>query len=165
MPLTRRTAFTLLAALGVPVAAKAAPEFDPYAEYWLPGGIRGLGADSFAALTVWLNSLPVRQVDGSPTAICEKTGKPYVTHLLGGLARPGDEKKVEAHVAAKMQSSIVAAVDLVRPKRPEDVTFHWRHRLEFEVCDYCEYEPATGRFIQVENWRIARAYCRLTISV
>lgn len=163
MSLTRRTVFPLLAALGVPVVAKAAPEFDPHAEYWLPH-IHKSGADSFIALMTWLNSLPVRQVDGSPTAICEKTGKAYVTHLLNGLARPGDEKKIEGHVAYRMQQSIVAAIDLVRPQRPEDVTLHWRHRLEFEVCDYCEYNPATTRFVQVENWRVATAYCRLTVS-
>jgi hypothetical protein len=162
MPFTRRVTLAVLAAVGFPVAAKATPEFEQHAEYWLP--YMCPMADSFAELTAWFETLPVKQVDGSATAICEQTGKPYLPHSFVGLARPGDEKTVEGHVASRMQWSIVEAVGLVRPKRPEDVTFHWRHRLEFEVADHTSYDPALQRFVQVENWRAVSAYCRLTVS-
>lgn len=162
MQFTRRTIFAVLSAMGFPIGAKAAPEWDPRAEYWLP--YMYPMADSFAALSAWLNSLPIRQMDGSPTAICESTGKAYVPHRVSGLARPGDEKIIEGYVAQRMQWSIVEAIGLVRAKRPEDVTIHWRQRLEFEICDYSKYDGAAWRFVQVDNWGSVTAYCRLTIS-
>ena len=157
MPFTRRTIFAVLAAVGFPVSVKAATPRWRYIQ-------RGPSVGGFAELESWLAALPIKQVDGSPSARCEQTGEPYVTHSFGGLARPGDEKTIEAGVAARMQRSIVDAIELAQPKRLEDATIHWRQRLAFEVGDYTEYDPTRQRMIPVEDWRKVSAYCRLTVS-
>lgn len=123
--------------------------------------------NSFADLLQWLNELPVKQLNGSPTAVCEATGEPYFAYALGGWGRPGDEDAVEAGVAKAMKHAIAGAIaNVTIPKALDlsDITIHWRERLEMDVDDYQIDDPVNGKFVRDPNKRAVKMYCRLTVS-
>lgn len=177
--MNRRGIFGLFAGLAafcaapLSAVAKSAPRAPRYR--YIDCGYRGPSVKSFAELQEWLDKLPVRQFDGSPSAVCEQTGEPYVAFHLGGYARPSDEAFIEAGVAARMQNAITDAIERVQPKRIEDTVIYWRQRFESEVSGYerpiefredgPDIDWITGqRCVLDRNWVKVGGYCRLTIT-
>ena len=152
------------------------------------------GVRNFSDLKKWVDSLPVKQVDGTPTAICGETGEKYTVRLFGGLARPGTEHLLEESLAVQMQNAISKAIEYaipydmengkwatpnnnVRPKsaKIEDVTIYWRERLESGrdnypvVTAYSEDGPdfdflTDRRCMMDREWRKIGIYCRFTVD-
>lgn len=182
--MNRRNLFTALATLPFvgSVTVKAAPKPYQYAtcgskeaaEHW--GYLHcGLNARRFSGLKKWLDKLPVQQIDGLETAICKQTGKPYLVLNFGGVCRAGDEDFNEQLITQRMQRAIIAQIELLQPKRLEDITIYWRDRLELETEDHSEFikysddgpdvDFITGRpCIKDHNLRRVNAYCRLTMA-
>ena len=140
-----------------------------------------LPAPSVAAVSVykfkdfqnWLASLAVKQVDGSPTAVCINTGQTYVTFSFNALVRPGEENAGESSVTVKMRQAIAQAITAWPSDRT--VTIYWRERPSMEVADrsiileYCDDGPDVDpitlqRCVMDHNWRTVQAYCRLTVD-
>jgi hypothetical protein len=119
---------------------------------------------SLADLKRELDLLPDQQI-GNSGAVSD-VGEPYIEFYAHGIARPGDEKIVERHVANTMARQLRAYFGTKNGR------IYWRHPLEFKVESHQEIlrvdangddiDFVTGqKCVMDKNWLVVRAYCRL----
>lgn len=137
--------------------------------------IYGLNVRNFQDLKSWLNKLPLMQVDGSETEVCQQSGKPYICINLGAFSRPGEERFSERLLAARMQWAIINQIEVIQPKLLKDITIYWRERLELDTDSHSAFDEYrydgpdvddfTGRsYIKDHNFLHLNAYCRLSVT-
>lgn len=118
-----------------------------------------------------INSKPFKQITGIPSS-CDANGNKYVELMCKALARPGDEKEVEAFACGNVLQQFE---QMTRHTLAASSVIHWRVRPEIEVLptgrviEYREDGPdrdflTDKRCVMDKNWVGISVYMRLTIS-
>lgn len=160
---SRRRVFELLAGLGLVMGSGSAKS--ETLSIKIPPIL-----ENFNHLDTWVRSWKNYQEDGSPTAVCSQTGTPYTEVYAYQFFRPGDEAVAERTIARQMGQKISS---LFCGRANGKV--YWRQRLQYELSDepqvirYCEDGPDKDFYtdrncIMDHNWKVIRAYCRMTIT-